>query len=722
MKRLFLASACTALMAAAGVAHAAAPPSYGIALGWPGAPGQVTVQQIASPTLQALSLSPLTATAGATYTGTVSGDTAGSTLTLSNNDGGLFSLSGHTITGSGLTAGSASIAVTETLAGSTNTPKVTPFTLTVSASGVSYDASRGAYLNSDTSIGVYGDLSAAGSNTQQFTASFWINCNQGLGSYPANAGDAVYNTSCINDGQLLGQEVEPGTNTPAGCEANATGSGNTTRQQQGACVSWDNSSSANRAQFNLLNQYGYYSTDSIDLVGDGTLAHTVFQGVWRHVLVSLDTDANKVCNGGTGASPGGTYTANCWDVVVDGQSVKAYWSAPKFNPITPAIFNTMGMHWFDSWPTYIEGKWASSLSFDNTSLLNSSTGLIPSATIAKFNSYPTNSLNLPVRASGVTDCSDQYGHQPLDCHYGDGTALGAEHGTMGVAASKPLVAVAMSDQVGTGWSSGGVRTALPLTVGLMPAAFGPTGAPTGQPTMRWPTQGMNYGGGGSTLTSGAMDVNTQGLPISAGEGIVITGSQTDNSYTAVSNMQCPAPAGWSFTQITPTSDKAYQNSGENVIVCYARVPSGYTTGPMDFGNITWTVDASDLSHLNAHWTVSDYTNTSGFGVTCNWTATTNTATIQTCTDNTHLTTGSGSTLLTILANYGWQYSRGGGIASYPGEARYFERYGSQSGTLDRIVLTDTYGVALGTSINKSFVYNSTTNLFGGYGFALEIKP
>ena len=65
----------------------------------------------ASPTLQALSLSPLTATAGSTYTGTLSGDTAGSALNLSNNDGGLFSLSGHTITGSGLTAGSASIAV-----------------------------------------------------------------------------------------------------------------------------------------------------------------------------------------------------------------------------------------------------------------------------------------------------------------------------------------------------------------------------------------------------------------------------------------------------------------------------------------------------------------------------------------------------------------------------------------------------------------------------------
>jgi hypothetical protein len=64
-----------------------APPSYGVAAGWPGGAGQVTVQQIANPTLNLLSLSPLTATVGSTYTGTISGNTAGSTLTLSNNDG-----------------------------------------------------------------------------------------------------------------------------------------------------------------------------------------------------------------------------------------------------------------------------------------------------------------------------------------------------------------------------------------------------------------------------------------------------------------------------------------------------------------------------------------------------------------------------------------------------------------------------------------------------------
>lgn len=135
MKRALLAFAYFVLLSVAGRAYAdaAQPPSYGIAAGWPGGPGQVMLQQIISPTLNALSLSPLTATVGSSYTGTISGDTAGSTLTLSNNDGGLFSLSGHTLTGSGFSAGAASIAVTETLTGATNTPKTTPFTITVSA-------------------------------------------------------------------------------------------------------------------------------------------------------------------------------------------------------------------------------------------------------------------------------------------------------------------------------------------------------------------------------------------------------------------------------------------------------------------------------------------------------------------------------------------------------------------------------------------------------------
>jgi len=132
---LLLATASVAALALAAPACAdqSAPPSYGVAAGWPGGAGQVTAQKIASPTLNTLSLSPLTATAGQTYTGTVSGDTAGSALTLSNNDGGLCGLGGHTVTCTGLTTGTANVAATETLAGATNSPKTTGFTLTVNA-------------------------------------------------------------------------------------------------------------------------------------------------------------------------------------------------------------------------------------------------------------------------------------------------------------------------------------------------------------------------------------------------------------------------------------------------------------------------------------------------------------------------------------------------------------------------------------------------------------
>lgn len=143
--------------AAYGAARAAAPSSYGIALGWPGGPGQVTASPPSAPTLQALSLSPLTATAGSTYTGTITGQTAGSTLALTSNAGGKYSLSGTTVTGTGLTAETDTIQVTETLAGATNTPHQNNFNIVVSAAGAAIASLTVLGATGVDGTGAYGD-------------------------------------------------------------------------------------------------------------------------------------------------------------------------------------------------------------------------------------------------------------------------------------------------------------------------------------------------------------------------------------------------------------------------------------------------------------------------------------------------------------------------------------------------------------------------------------
>lgn len=85
-----------------------------------------------APTLNALSLSPNTATAGTAYTGTVTGSkTAGSALALTGAGSPGLNLSGLSVTGTPTTAGAVNIV--ETLAGATNSPNASNGVLTVSA-------------------------------------------------------------------------------------------------------------------------------------------------------------------------------------------------------------------------------------------------------------------------------------------------------------------------------------------------------------------------------------------------------------------------------------------------------------------------------------------------------------------------------------------------------------------------------------------------------------
>lgn len=106
----------------------------------------------AAVTLSALTLSPLTATAGVAYSGTISGNTSGSTITATSSDGTALSVSGTTVTGTFAGAGSPTITLTETLAGATNTPRVSTGTMVVSSSAANtFDTTTGWFFDSTIS-------------------------------------------------------------------------------------------------------------------------------------------------------------------------------------------------------------------------------------------------------------------------------------------------------------------------------------------------------------------------------------------------------------------------------------------------------------------------------------------------------------------------------------------------------------------------------------------
>ncbi len=115
-------------------------PALGLGLGLPFATGGLTADagggsSSGPPTLGTLALSSTTATAGVPYSGTISGNTAGSTITAASSDGTTLTVVGTTVSGTFAGPGTPTVTLTETLAGATNTPHATGFGFTVSAGG-----------------------------------------------------------------------------------------------------------------------------------------------------------------------------------------------------------------------------------------------------------------------------------------------------------------------------------------------------------------------------------------------------------------------------------------------------------------------------------------------------------------------------------------------------------------------------------------------------------
>lgn len=87
--------------------------------------------------LGSLGLSVATATAGTPYSGSITGATSASTLSVTNLPAGLtLNSSARTIGGTPTTAGTVNFTVVETLAGATNSPKINGVTLTIAAAPV----------------------------------------------------------------------------------------------------------------------------------------------------------------------------------------------------------------------------------------------------------------------------------------------------------------------------------------------------------------------------------------------------------------------------------------------------------------------------------------------------------------------------------------------------------------------------------------------------------
>ena len=85
------------------------------------------------PTLQALTLGSTSFTAGRPFSTAIAGLTPGSTVTVTSSDGTALTVSGSSLSGTFASAGSLSLALTETLAGASNSPRVSLIGASVTA-------------------------------------------------------------------------------------------------------------------------------------------------------------------------------------------------------------------------------------------------------------------------------------------------------------------------------------------------------------------------------------------------------------------------------------------------------------------------------------------------------------------------------------------------------------------------------------------------------------
>jgi hypothetical protein len=156
-------------------------------------PSTVGVTVSAAPvTLNALTFSPNTATAGTAWTSTITGKTSGSTITATSSDGTPLTVSGTTISGTFSASGTPTITLTETLAGATNSPRPSTGSVTVAAA-VSNFASDSFAGTSGTALAGQALTSGGNWTNTNFSPSGAVSKDGSGGVYSVGSGaEAIY--------------------------------------------------------------------------------------------------------------------------------------------------------------------------------------------------------------------------------------------------------------------------------------------------------------------------------------------------------------------------------------------------------------------------------------------------------------------------------------------------------------------------------------------------
>jgi hypothetical protein len=120
-----------AISAAAALAAGASQTLVGKVTGADGVVIPITVTLTGGVVLAALGLSPLNATVGATWTATITGLTAGSSVQATSSDGAPLTVTGSTVSGVFAAPGTPTITLTESLGAAVNSPSISTFGVSV---------------------------------------------------------------------------------------------------------------------------------------------------------------------------------------------------------------------------------------------------------------------------------------------------------------------------------------------------------------------------------------------------------------------------------------------------------------------------------------------------------------------------------------------------------------------------------------------------------------
>lgn len=546
--------------------------------------------------------------------------------------------------------------------------------------GPTFDTSLGALLIGDGYYGTQSDITGQGTNTKEVTLIANVYCDYSF----VNTGSAQH---CTNSLLVSSWEAGP-TNVGADCEGQTGGGGSPL--SSGMCVGMDTS-----MQFNFNGPLGNNATGSSPWAGDandiqGTIGNNGMDALKSHqVVITISTDSTKTCNA--------SHAANCFDVLIDGVSVKSLYHPRYFaEDGTIALYNSHGINVWNNFGSGSGSAWLKSLYLSNRAILNYSTGLIDSSVI----STKLFASGKPI--SYGTGCTNVDGQAPLIGLVGDGPGMFTTNcGSL----------TGLSYQARASSYTGATRNPFsPMRAVPYPTTMPGAATPTG-PYMKWPMQALPFSANRTSDTTGFQTgegPGPGGFPVAVGDAIGYGVIWTENTLTTHTPACSASEDGvaWTANIVTDTGPGGFAFA-QTVLLC------------------TRTATTSDLSDATHHpiyapswtnaagrslgWFMFDYTNSSGgFGnIVTGATYTNGTLTVPA------ITTSAGSTLLDLSF-----FGAGNATPTAPTTDVY--RYMSYTGTQGIVLASDIYGVSSGSQAARTTTV--TQSAANGVAIAVEIKP